>query len=510
MRFSSIYDARTTYLVNCYEDYVRNHYSDSYMSEEEIVTVLYHYADLGEYDRAFACADDALAHYPNNDEIRICRLFLEFVNKGFKVLKVWNPEADYLRYPFNNYLIILHYMLDAVENRTSIDAALKKAIVDIQWNKDTDCNPVDSLFDVADAMNVVCKEDEVLKMVQDVTSKMPTKTDNDRRVKAECYIQLADYLVGDDKYKYATEMYESLVDEHPYCMEAWLAQGILHFMNFNYPEAKLSFDFARAIDPENDRLHLWFGKVLAATGKFKDAVKELRMHGMLYPTDVKAKIELANCYLMSDDYKKAASILETIPSTHSDFHNAQYSLAVCYNQSDRNKEALSCVNEAIRRVERDYYDTVISDAVSLGSNIYKMDWDESPCWQTRVDYYLLKADILVCLEEFNEAESIYRFVLEMDKDNADAISALGHIYMDRKDFRNAINMYDEAISINADNVEEIYALKAVAYYKMRDIQSAATSMRETGEDFMAESLFYEYCPEAKTDNDFQKFFEHEK
>jgi hypothetical protein len=45
---------------------------------------------------------------------------------------------------------------------------------------------------------------------------------------------------------------------------------------------------------------------------------------------------------------------------------------------------------------------------------------------------------------------------------------------------------------------------------MRDIKSAATSMRETGEDFMAESLFYEYCPEAKTDNDFQKFFDNEK
>ena len=67
MRFSSIYDARTTYLVNCYEDHVRNHYSDSYLSEEEIVSVLYYYADLGEHDRAFACADDALAHYPNND-----------------------------------------------------------------------------------------------------------------------------------------------------------------------------------------------------------------------------------------------------------------------------------------------------------------------------------------------------------------------------------------------------------------------------------------------------------
>ena len=71
-------------------------------------------------------------------------------------------------------------------------------------------------------------------------------------------------------------------------------------------------------------------------------------------------------------------------------------------------------------------------------------------------------------------------------------------------------MYDEAISINADNAGENHAFKAVAYYKMRDIKSAATSMRETGEDFMAESLFYEYCPEAKTDNDFQKFFDNEK
>lgn len=510
MRFSSIYDARTTYLVNCYEDYVRNHYSDSYLSEEEIVTVLYYYADLGEHDRAFACADDALAHYPNNDEIRICRLFMEFTTKGFKILKNWNPEADYLRYPHNNYLIILHHILNAVDNRTSIDAAIKKAIVDIQWNKETDCNPVDSIFDVADAMNVLCKEDEVLKMVQNVTSKLPTKTDADIRVKAECYIQLADYSIGDDKYKIATEMYEALVDENPYCMEAWLAQGILHFMNFNYQEAKLSLNFARAINPDNNRLHLWFGKVYAATGKFKEAVKELRMHGMLFPTDIKAKIELANCYLMTDDYKKAASILETIPEFHYDYHNAQYSLAICYNQTDRNKEALSCINKAISEVEADYFDTVISDTVSLGSNVYKMDWDESPCKQTRVDYYLLKADILVCLEELNEAENIYQRVLEMDKDNADAISALGHIYMDRKDFRNAIYMYDEAISINADNAGEIHALKAVAYYKMRDIKSAATSMRETGEDFMAESLFYEYCPEAKTDNDFQKFFDNEK
>lgn len=510
MRFSSIYDARTIYLVNCYEDYVRNHDSDTYMSEDEIVSVLYYYADLGEYDKAFACADDALAHYPNNDEIRICRLFLDFTVKGFKTLKVWNPEADYLRYPHNNYLIILHHILTAVEKRTSIDAALKKAIVDIQWNKDTDCNPVDSIFDIADAMNVVCKEDDVMPMVLGVANKLPIKSDADVRVKAECYIQLADYAVGDDKYKAASEMYESLVDQHPYCMEAWLAQGILHFMNFNYQEAKLSFDFARAIDPENDRLHLWYGKVLAANGKYKEAVKEFRMHAALYPTDMKARINLANCYLMSDDYKKAASILETVPESHCDHHNAQYSLAICYNQMDRNKEALSCVNKAIRMMENDYYDTVVSDTISLGTGIYNMDWNEAPCWQTKVDYYLLKADILVCLEDLNEAESIYLYVLEFDKDNTDAISALGHIYMDRKEFQSAISMYDEAISINHENAGEIHALKAVAYYKMKDITSAVTSMRETGEDFMAESLFYEYCPEAKTDNDFQKLFDNEK
>ena len=99
-------------------------------------------------------------------------------------------------------------------------------------------------------------------------------------------------------------------------------------MNFNYQDAKLSLNFARAIDPDNNRLHLWFGKVYAATGKFKEAVKELRMHGMLYPTDIKAKIELANCYLMTDDYKKAASWFRK--AAESGHEVGQAFLAMCY------------------------------------------------------------------------------------------------------------------------------------------------------------------------------------
>lgn len=79
--------------------------------------------------------------------------------------------------------------------------------------------------------------------------------------------------------------------------------------------------------------------------------------------------------------------------------------------------------------------------------------------------HLLKAD-----GQFSSAKAVYENVLAMDAKNTIALSSIGGLYLDERDYENAITFFQNTLTIDSDNTH-IRTQLAYAYFRSGDLRN---------------------------------------
>ena len=158
----------------------------------------------------------------------------------------------------------------------------------------------------------------------------------------------------------------------------------------------------------------------------------------------------AEIYLKLGNSKKAKQELISIISRNQESYKAHKKLAQVYELEGGMRKAIDEYVQAI--------------------DIQKTDYDS---------YYKV-ADLLNNLDKKEEATQMLTNLLDKQPEYVEASKLLGEIYIEREMYKEAVNVYQEALKYNLTDYDLYYSL-GIAYTMLNDFQNAKNSYQKAAE-----------------------------
>ncbi|NVL89894.1 MAG: tetratricopeptide repeat protein [Desulfobacterales bacterium] len=215
------------------------------------------------------------------------------------------------------------------------------------------------------------------------------------------------------------------------------------------------FKRALAIDPQNVNIHNSLGVCYGVQGKFDLAIDAFETAIGFNPEDMMATFNLGLAYLKHGDREKALALFLEAHDLNGDNPEVAYQIAECYREKDQIDTALEYLKEAARNTRK-------------GAHIF----------QALGECYLEK-------EIFQEAAKAYEKAIREHPTNAKSLSDLSHIYGTlNENLEIAIVLSRESTKIDPDNGFYQYRLGKL-YLQTKDYEDALKHLKiaaELGED----------------------------
>jgi tetratricopeptide (TPR) repeat protein len=215
------------------------------------------------------------------------------------------------------------------------------------------------------------------------------------------------------------------------------------------------FKRALAVDPENVNVHNSLGVCYGVQGKLDVAIDAFETAIRLDPEDVMATYNLGLAHLKQGDRKKALDLFLTAHSLDGDNPEVAYQLAVCYREKEQTEAALEYLEKAAEKTGK-------------GPHIF----------QALGQCYLEK-------EMLQEAAKAYEKAIRHNPTDARSLSDLGHVYgVLGENIEIAIVLCRESTKIDPDNGLYRYRLGKL-YLQSKDYENALEQFKvaaDLGED----------------------------
>lgn len=196
-------------------------------------------------------------------------------------------------------------------------------------------------------------------------------------------------------------------------------------------------------------------------GEYEKAVEAFMKAVEMEPEDAVGYINLGNVFASLGDSDKAEPFFQKAITLDAEAGTAYYGLANLYYNKERFEEASKLYEMALRKgvEEADVYFMLgksleRSDNTKLALPYLQRAAELSPDdLEIRLSYGILLAN----MELFNEAGEEFRFIIEQDKENADAHYNLGFLYaVSTEQKEDALLHLEKAFTINPDHVQARY------------------------------------------------------
>jgi tetratricopeptide (TPR) repeat protein len=162
------------------------------------------------------------------------------------------------------------------------------------------------------------------------------------------YIGLSFFLMGNyyNQHKYyvrAAQHFKTALKLDSHFDKAEFMLGAVNSVEFKLPQAKVNFERALQMNPQNPYYILHYGILLGRMGDTAGALREMKRAEQLNPTYARAYFNLGSLEARIGSYKEAKEQLETGIRLDPEYKEAYYTLARVYQRlgmSEKSQEAL--------------------------------------------------------------------------------------------------------------------------------------------------------------------------
>ncbi|MDA8792223.1 tetratricopeptide repeat protein [Bacteriovoracaceae bacterium] len=219
--------------------------------------------------------------------------------------------------------------------------------------------------------------------------------------------------------------------------------------------------------PKN--LHLYLVKVYQIDNNNRKLIESAKKVLEIDPLDIEIKALLAKTYFEAGEEDKSLKMFKELEDSLETYPNVQYYIGRGYFLLGNLESALEYANKEIS----------FNPMNDLG--------------------YLLKAEVFIKKENYNEAENSFKLAQRYNQNSIDAIMGIANINFKRGQFDIALSLYQKALRIvkTVSKKAEIYKLQGDVYRQLGQSKLAIESYR----------LFQEIEPDSKYNsgiNDFIK------
>lgn len=195
-------------------------------------------------------------------------------------------------------------------------------------------------------------------------------------------------------------------------------------------------------------------------GHIENATKHYKALALLHPEKDSFQYNLASCYELSKNYEQAIIIMKQLLSRNPKSVSMAQKLAGLYIEIRQFRQA------------KDLYDSIILKSAPSSEILYQ--------------YAILSTQ----LYDTGTAEKIFKKVIKMDPENANAHKDLGVIYLNQRLFDYAQDEFDTALKLAPDNFDIVFEyanyLYAISQYEKAD--EYYTKALELKDDVVAKAL----------------------
>ena len=185
-----------------------------------------------------------------------------------------------------------------------------------------------------------------------------------------------------------------------------------------------------------------------------EAIELLKNMCEIEPTHLNTFLTLINLYYIEEDYGNMVEVLHKAHALDEKNATIQYLFAKANKGLKDDVQVIAALTQAIV-LKEDFIEARLMRAETLiGMKCYQeAEEDINFCLNLNSDNeeaLMLKAQAAYLTQRLDEAEENYNKVTEVNPFNEKAYLALCHLYIEQKEFGKAIEKMDEAIEINRD------------------------------------------------------------
>ena len=166
-------------------------------------------------------------------------------------------------------------------------------------------------------------------------------------------IMEAEIKMGLDDYESAYTLLKAILEEEPYCSEAWNLLAETCVALDNMAEAIEAADYSLAINPQDNNALLMKANAFMHEGQMPEAIEHYRKYLESQPDDLSVTLSLALCYCNEERFKEVLPLLDKaeqyalkLPDREADLSQILQLKAFALSRLDRTSEAISLVEKA--------------------------------------------------------------------------------------------------------------------------------------------------------------------
>lgn len=428
-----------------------------YYDTDELETIIDCYLALSQYDQARIAIDYAYRLHPNSEKIKCIEAKLYLLEEKYveatKILEtIPNPEPDYVAVLAECYIHISKFN----ESKELFNHYL------------TICNTKElpAIFtDIASLYNTYKQCSMALDFIDNGLALFP-EHESLLIEKAIAYEELMEFEKAEDALV-------KMININPYQHEIWGLLGSIQFRQNKLNDALSSYEYALAINPNDEQAKLQRAHCLFNLGKFSEAVEPYKEYIEKNPGDDMVITFLAETYENLNDWTNALPLYEQAMLINPDVPIVWIGKACCLHNIGDLDEAYTTICNADDKFPE-----------MLDIIYYRALVEKDIAYETNQEIYILKA-----LNHFTKC-------LEFEPENPSICYETSIILLQYAEYDHARELLEIAYK-NRSSFERIEILLAIAYYGIGNIELATKHLNIARETISnTDEIFLSVFPDA--------------
>jgi tetratricopeptide (TPR) repeat protein len=252
-------------------------------------------------------------------------------------------------------------------------------------------------------------------------------------------------LMTASKFDQALKLAEQASAEFPDDGAVHQQYAELLFLFKDFSKAIVEYRIALNQGMDNAHMHKNLGIALSAQGDHQSAINQFKRAAELDDKDYTASLNLANTYLLAEDYKSAEEVFKRLTGDFPRSAEVYYQYGLFLGQLARYREAITVYNQAIKHNKKD------------------------------ARYLLSRGGAYASLSKLPQAKEDFERSCQLFSENPLGFNNLGYCYFLDKAYQKAIPLFQRAIQLDGD------------YYQAYQNLGAALAL--SGDEAGAEKIF---------------------
>ncbi len=267
----------------------------------------------------------------------------------------------------------------------------------------------------------------------------------------------------------ATNLFTQAIEQDPTFTEAYKELSEFAMDTRNYRQAYLALNKWSELEPENESVYKELANIHFMMGKHKEALAYAQKWEVAHKDEPLHLIAgMSNYYL--ENFAEAINRLMYAAEKEVDNASIQYTIGRSYIELARYEQAIPFYQKAIELDKKNaryayelamVYYSVPDDKKSIA--MFELAAQRG--WVQNADYFENLAYSYMNSGNFNKAAELLRTSLEKRPYNVDVTYALGEAYYKGRNYKAAIEQWDQVIQMDTKNARSLYMI-GVSYQKM--------------------------------------------